>query len=513
MAILELNHIKKIWQAELIFEIDRLLVQPQDRIGLVGANGSGKSTLLRMIMGMDTDYQGRIDLRVPVDYLPQMQAPSPQSGGEATITALQPLFAQPKSLLILDEPTANLDLDHKNCLIQQVKDYPGAVLMVSHDRDFLDQMVDWIWAIEQRRLSVYKGNYTDYLSFQRSERAKKWQDYYQYQDRLQRLQASAQKRLDRAQSFKKKKASISWSDYKVNNFAGKYDAQEKAMAKSAKALERRMNRLEKVDKPAKEKRYTLKALGHLSDPSNTLIHLQDVDVQVDDRLLFHLQHFKLQKGDKVGLLGPNKAGKTTFLKGMVSRSLPGYYYDQLSVGYFSQNFDQLDLNQSILENVTQDSVQSMTLIRNLLAGLGFNIDKLDQRISTLSGGEQVRLSLAKVLLADHHLLFLDEPTNYLDLPTLQELEAFLQEYPGTFVLVSHDQQFIKECVNRRYYIKDQQLLNEQQDTDYSDRSQQTLSLLQFKLQEAISNPEVSLTEIRQLQDQIQDLKENIKHKN
>lgn len=511
MEMIKLLHVSKIVADRQLFQIDQLIANQGDKIGLIGKNGVGKSTLLRLLAGLDQEYTGQMFIHPSYAYLPQLKKTTVESGGEQERRLLEEVFNQGAELLILDEPTSNLDVTNIDWLTQTLGKYSGTILMVSHDRRLLNQVVNQIWELDQGKLTKYVGNYDDYQTAKTKAVQGQETAYKNYQKKVHQLEKEVQERNLRAQNFKKKKKSLSRSDYKVSGYAGKYDGQQKGLARSAKALQRRIDQIDPVDPPKKERQYRFKAVGNLAvKAGQSLLRLEAGEVHVDGRLLFTFPEFKLQAGAKVAIQGRNQAGKTNFLSQLFHRQLPGYYMADLNIGYFRQNFDQLHLNKSILENVSEESLQSDDLIHQVLASLGFDQNKVTDKANCLSGGERVRLAFAKLLLGDYHLLLLDEPTNYLDIQTLEKVEGFIRSHPAAILLVSHDQEFVNHCVDKQYLIKNKKLLSPSYQKDNQDQVEKEISRLDFRLNQMIADKRVGLEEVREVQNKISLLKE--KHK-
>lgn len=507
MQVIQLENIKKVILEKQLLNISSFNVNASEKIGIIGENGAGKSTLMRIITQDDYDYFGRISCRGTIAYVPQIKEVTCQSGGEQSWKMIIHALQSEPDILLLDEPTSNLDVNHLKQLEQLLKQYKGTFLMISHDRKMLQETVQRIWKVDQGNIIDYHGTYQDFLEWEVQKRKNQQNQYQAYVNTKKRLEQEAQKRLERAQNYKRKKRKVSVSDYKVNSMAGKYDGHEKSLAKTGKALIERVNRLEKVDKPVEKSTYIFKKIGHLSEQHQTLVHLEQNIVMQGEKYLFNFSDFKIETGQKISISGPNQSGNTTFLKALLQHDLKGYYRPSLSIGYFSQNLDILNPKLTVLDNVIKESLQGEEMIRNFLANLGFNYLKVDQQVESLSGGERVRASLAKILLGNHHLLILDEPSNFLDISTLENVELFLQEYPGAVVLVSHDRAFMENTMIDHFMIDQGILKSEAYQQTYQNQSEQTQSLLKFRLDQLMMDPEASLEDIKALRQKIEHMKE------
>lgn len=448
------HQITKTINGKCLFTIPQLALKNGQKIGLIGVNGSGKTTLLKLLAGLDKEYQGKLTLNTAVGYLPQLKAPSNQSGGQQTLTLFKDLLGKQTNLLLLDEPTANLDEENKQWLSHQVKKYRGTVLTVSHDSDFLRQVADEIWVLDKGEIRMFPYGYDDTQAVLALEREKGFLRYQIYEKKVKQLQTAAAKQEERAKKLKKKKKSVSRSDWKVNSKMGNYDGKQKSLAKVAKALEHRLECLEAVTKPNPLKTVKMSSLGSLSQSCYRLLNLKSGTLALGNQGLLTFPDFRLNLGDKVVIRGRNQSGKTTFLKHLLAKSLLGFYAPQLKIGYFAQDLSILNDKESIFATVSQGSVQPPQTMLTLLASFGFSYERRNDLVASLSGGERVTLSLVKILLSDCNCLLLDEPNNYLDLPTLAALRQFLQDFEGACVLVSHDKELTASLTDRHYVIKD-----------------------------------------------------------
>ncbi|HFU3816401.1 TPA: ABC-F type ribosomal protection protein Vga(F), partial [Streptococcus suis] len=442
MEVMKCIQLEKEIAGRRLFTIKQLSLQAGQKVGLVGNNGIGKSTFLKILLGLDRDFAGQIEVKADWAYVPQLQERSSLSGGEQVWKSIQEAFAQRPQLLIMDEPTANLDQEHQEKLIKQIKRYRGSLLVVSHDRHFLNQIASHIWHLEEGKVQVYLGNYEAFVESRRARREGQQEAYESYQKKVTQLKKAQHERQVKSQKMGKKKKGISSSEWKVSATMGSYDSQAKSMAKSAKHLEKRIERLEKVSQPRREAHIKMESKGALDTDLHRLFLLQAGQVFVDEVYLFDFPQLGMTFGDKLALVGSNGTGKTSFVRKLISKELEGYYNPKLKIAYFSQDLTSLNEEETAFVNASSTSLQDRVTVLNLLGMLGLSYDKAQQKVANLSGGERVRLSLAKVLLTDANLLILDEPTNFLDLTAIEALERFLKEYQGSVLVISHDQDFV-----------------------------------------------------------------------
>ncbi len=348
------------------------------------------------------------------------------SGGEKNRLALAKLLLSEPDLLLLDEPTNFLDLEATSWLEEFLREAPEAVIVISHDRYFLDRVATRIVEIERTSIESYHGNYTAYLA-QKADRTLARQRAYQQQ-----------------QSFIKKE-----EEYIRRNIAGQN-------TKVARGRRTRLGRLERLDRPADSKAVNLR-FDSGARAGDGVLSVKELGKSFGERSLFSRLSFELARGERIGIIGPNGAGKTTLLRVLKGDLEPDAGIFKLGAGvapaFYDQEHRDLDLELTVL-----DSVRAMAphrteeALRAYLGAFLFTKDDVFKKVATLSGGERSRVALARIILSSANLLVLDEPTNHLDIPSRTALEEALDDYEGTLVIVSHDRYLLDRLVDRLLVI-------------------------------------------------------------
>lgn len=355
------------------------------------------------------------------------------SGGQKTRALLARLLLEEPDLLLLDEPTNHLDLAGIEWLESYLKTWPGAVIVVAHDRAFLDAVVERVWEMEWSRLEQYRGDYTAY-AVQRAERMARQQTEYERQ----------QQSIAHTEDFIRR------------NIAGQ-------RGREAKGRQKRLARLERIERPRGEAGAApLLDLGDVARSGDLVLGLYDLVAGYDPSVpLLAAQESELRRGQRVALLGPNGCGKTTLARTILGEIPPlaGKVRIGASVhlGYFAQGHANLDIEKTVIETIMNASDMGISEARNLLGRYRFSGDDVFKRVGDLSGGEQARVALAVLSLQGANLLILDEPTNHLDILSQEVLQNALAEFGGTLLIVTHDRYLIRNLATRVWAIEDGQL--------------------------------------------------------
>ena len=365
---------------------------------------------------------------------------------------------------MLDEPTNHLDMQGLGWLINEISAYQGAAIMISHDRYFLDQTVSRIFEIEDGELTIYKGNYSDYRAEKEKRRHQQARDYEKQQQKIKMIEQQVATLKQWSQKAHRE-AGKSGSNSENRQMGLKEFERAKAKKKD-KQLKSKLKRLElelsknKIEKPKEEF-----AVDFQFETGNKrgkrILEAKGLSKQFHGKCLFEKSHFYIKHGEKVGLIGPNGAGKTTFIKMLLDEEsiTKGSLWksDSLNIAYLSQDTGDLPLEKSVLEYFDVENWEQLTRARTILANMGLKDEVLSHPVGELSNGEQTRIKLVQMMMADYDVLILDEPTNHLDLPSREQLETTLQEYNGTIILVTHDRYMLEKLCEKLLVIDNKQI--------------------------------------------------------
>ena len=360
------------------------------------------------------------------------------SGGQKKLVGLARLLLVRPDVLLLDEPDNHLDLPGKIYLEKLIREYEGTVIMVSHDRYLLDAVVTHIAELEDGRLTVFEGDYSSYVMDKEARIARQEQMYRVQQKEVSRLEAA------------------------IKRFAiwGKVYDNEKFAAK-AKSMQKRLDKMEKIDKPVTERRQMGLQLNGWRG-SNKVLELNGVSKSFGKRQVFKGINETIWHGERVGLIGPNGSGKSVFIRMVLGQEKADRgkikIGPSVSIGHYSQEHETLDFDQTLLDAVRYAGGMSESNAVAYLLRYLFTYQQITQKIGELSGGERSRLQLALLVLSGANFLLLDEPTNNLDIAAAEVLEGALEDFVGTVLVISHDRYFLDRTVKRLLAIENGELV-------------------------------------------------------
>ncbi|QKS72817.1 ABC-F family ATP-binding cassette domain-containing protein [Paenalkalicoccus suaedae] len=455
MTLINLHDITCEQGDRTLFTLKQASINKKDRIGLVGRNGSGKTTLLNMLAGTVEPTKGTVTATTTVALLPQLKPRRGQkSGGEVSQEVIYELLADEAGVLLADEPTTHLDTPHIERLEKQLRDRPEALIVVSHDRAFLDAICTQIWEIRAGEVHMFTGNYSDFERLKAEEERHHEREYEKYERKKRQLELAVTEKEKRAQRATKKPKNVSASEASITGAKPYFAKKQKKLNQGAKAMQTRLEQLEKVEKPEDLPELKMQVANEEKLGRRLIIRGEKVAGRIGARELWREFDLNVRAGEKVAIIGANGSGKTTLLNMIMRKAEPIYVSPAVSFGYFDQLLEGLSLNETILKNVELTSIQDETTVRTVLARLGFMRDDVFKKVGVLSGGERVKVSLAKLFVSSANVLVLDEPTSYLDIDAVQALESLLASYPGTILYVSHDRRFLENTATRILSFED-----------------------------------------------------------
>jgi ATP-binding cassette, subfamily F, member 3 len=514
--MISINNLDFHFGSRTLYQDANLHIKPKDKIGLIGLNGTGKSTLLRVLVGeykpdagsiqmsrettlgflnqdllsydthesiltvamqafeealglqkkidevlleFETDYRDEL-----VDKLAKLQEQFEAldgyniqtkaeeileglgfstedlqrplktfSGGWRMRVMLAKILLQKPTLLLLDEPTNHLDLPSIKWLETYLADYEGAVIIVSHDREFLDKTTNMTVEVAQQKLNVYAGNYSFYLE----EKA---------------LRNEIQKG-----AYENQQAQIRQAERFIERFKAKATKAKQAQSRM-KALDR-MERIEDVAADAPKVNFKFQ---FRTEPGRHILRLEHMSKRYDEKVIFRDTHVNIERGDKIALIGANGKGKSTLMR-IIAGTEPiegkrQQGHNVIMSFYAQHQLESLNVENEILQELVEAGSQRNEMeLRTILGSFLFTGDAVFKKIKVLSGGEKSRVALAKTLISEANFLLLDEPTNHLDMQSVNILIQALEQYEGTFVVISHDRYFVENVANKIWYIEDYQL--------------------------------------------------------
>ncbi|KAB2329358.1 ABC-F family ATP-binding cassette domain-containing protein [Cytobacillus depressus] len=394
------------------------------------------------------------------------------SGGQKTRLALGKLLLKKPDILILDEPTNHLDIDTLSWLEQYLQTYDGAILIVSHDRYFLDKVVSQVYELSRNQIRKYIGNYSSYLELKAANYERELKQYEKQQEEVSKLQDFIQRNLARASTTKR-----------------------------AQSRRKQLERMELMDRPLGDEKSASFGFQIEKQTGNDVLKADAVAVGYQGEAINKNISFRITRGESIALVGPNGIGKSTLLKTII-KSIPSlagniHYGSNVMIGYYDQEQAKLTSNKRVLNELWDEyPLKPEKEIRTVLGNFLFSGDDVLKTVSTLSGGEKARLALAKLMMQKANFLILDEPTNHLDLDSKEILENALIDYPGTLLFVSHDRYFINRIATKvlelsndgateylgdyDYYVEKKEEQKELKELDLAEKASSTTPIQQDK---------------------------------
>ncbi len=516
MLEISLNKINKNYGFNKVLNDLSFDIKTGEKIAIIGSNGCGKTTLLRIVMGLESSDSGNVSIRkgstigylcqIPPKeddsviandvylrgvkelielenkinkYVSNMSSSNKEilelskmqeefrikggynlkekvekikygfkisddvlnteynalSGGEKTIVNLASLVLSNPDILLLDEPTNHLDIDTLEWFEDYLKNYSGTVLIVSHDRYFLDRVVNKIICLENGEADIYHGNYSYYLKESEKRLLIEFEQYKNQQKKIKAMQEAIERYKE-------------WGAKSDNPI----------FFKRAKALQTRLDKMEKIDKPVEKKELKIKLVTD-DRSANHVITIKNLNLSIGNKELLVSSNMEVNYNERVCLMGRNGTGKTTLIKNIINNQSDNIIIGpNVKIGYIPQEVRFEDENLSIYEHMRKIFVGSEGELRSKLFQFYFDSEAIFKKLKTLSGGEKVRIKLLELILKHANLLILDEPTNHIDINTREILESSLLEFDGTILFISHDRYFINRIATKIVRIENKKLV-------------------------------------------------------
>ena len=463
---IQLSHITKSFGGQDILSDVSFTVSDGEKVALLGKNGSGKSTILKIVAGEETQDRGTISFQpkgMNVGYLPQFISDNDfdaLSSGQKTKKVLNEILRTKPDILLLDEPTNHLDWEGLVWLERVVKQFRGPVLLISHDRYFLDNTVDKVLELDDGTIKVYGGNYSAYKELKRVEQDASLRAYKQQQKDIRKIEkeivAKREKEQKNNKNIKPKKDNDKFAAF----FFG--DRSAKKFGKDVQSLSKRLEHITVIEKPNVDG--TLRALFKPRvESSQTVVFVEHVSHSFGKKKILDDISFLIQKNQRVAVIGNNGSGKTTMIKLLLGELTPDEgdiaFGNTVHIGYLSQEHRELSIdNRSVLDELVSEKVDK-TEAYKLLHRFLISTEKIYQPVKFLSSGEKSKLLLAKIMTKGANFIILDEPTNHLDINSREAIEESLVNYEGTLLVVSHDRYFLDRIgIDRMFFLNDGKII-------------------------------------------------------
>ena len=447
--ILRIQNFEVSFNSIILFKVGNLEIFEGDKIAFIAPNGAGKTTLLNAIF----NYEKGILINSKVAYFKQLEKSDlEKSSGETVFSRFKEMIFQNSGIYLIDEPTANLDIRKKKEVAKLMSSRINSFILVSHDAHLIKTTTNKTMTIENGEVKLYGYGYDEYLRQKETDRSEYERNLDKKKSEMKKLK-EAHSKLERARNSVKK------APKRMGNSEARLHRREstqvqKKISQHMKALESRMDRVEITEK-RKRKDLSIKFGGASERGIRYPIIATDLSIVRNREEIIHESSFAIERNKKNFLIGENASGKTSIINEILSRNSNVEIQRGLLVGVFCQD-NLLKEEKTVMEYVYNDKVPKNEML-TVLVNLKFNISDIDKRVFVLSGGERVKLKLAKMIIDKCDLIILDEPTNYLDIDAISILKNALWGYNGTVLVVSHDEEFISELAQRILYIEDKKV--------------------------------------------------------
>lgn len=463
-------------------EIEALHAYQFEKIALIGANGTGKTTILNMINQTIKPDLGTIEVNGEMQYFKQlsmdidsdfnqlkgdvlsqlnlpMHTTDKMSGGEKAKYKLANIISNYSPILLLDEPTNHLDKNGIDYLADTLKYYYGTLIMVTHNRALIDDIVDKIWEIQNDgTIRVFKGNYSQYHAQLEQEYIEHSRQYQQYQSEKTRLTKASEEKHKQAQKYgkatsKQKNKSIKPDRYSASK---QKDTVEKAAQKQAKHIEKRLEQIEEIERHKQQYDFQFPQSKVYEVHNNYPIIAQNFTLTREGIPLLNDTRFQIPYGCNIAIIGDNGVGKTSLFEAIYHQEKGIDCSPKVRMAYYRQLSYEAMRDVSLLQFLMEETDTQEHFARAILNNLGLN-EALERSCKVLSGGERTKLSLAVLFSTKANMLILDEPTNFLDIKTLEALELFMNAYPGIILFTSHDAKFVENVADKKWELTKQSI--------------------------------------------------------
>lgn len=442
--MLQISNLSFSFRERQLFKNLNATFSNSEIVAIIGDNGSGKTTLLRLIAGELRPDEGSIKTTNTVGFMKQVQEDFlDKSGGERTQIRLAELFRQKPGILLLDEPTNNLDHESKAWLAKNLRTYRGLVLVVSHDRTFLENVADKIIQLHDGQADVFSDNYVNFCKRQEQEHHDKIRIYEQAQDRKRKLELQLKSAHDQVHKSNRRSYDKIKDESKLHHNRQRTAAQDSA-GKFLRKAKSQIKQISAIEKPLERKTYKAEVSANFSH-NRKLLEVKNLAKHYGRKKLFEGLNFEIYTGERIRVVGRNGSGKSTLFRIILGEVKPDHgevrIAPNISIGYISQDSFAFDPNKNFFE---QNREFDQTEVFRAAATMDFTPQDMKRPVGELSRGQMTKLSILKLILRPLDLVIIDELTNHIDVRARENIENALKNYRGAILLATHDDVFAKE---------------------------------------------------------------------